>query len=118
MTAPDVRELVAAGRLTVSVPEAGAILGLGRTRSFELARDGALPGVRKLGERYFVSTVELLAWLGCDYYALATTEEVAAKGDDGDATTLTQSEGPRVTPRATATTAERTATARWRLPHP
>lgn len=67
MTAPDVREMVAAGRLTTDVETAGALLGLGRTRSFELARTGELPGVRKLGRRYLVSVAELLDFLGVPF---------------------------------------------------
>lgn len=70
MTGPDVRELIREGRVTVSVPEAGAILGIGRTRSFELARSGELPGVRKLGRRYVVALSELCAFVGLPFPAL------------------------------------------------
>jgi hypothetical protein len=70
VNAIDVRQLAAAGRLTVSVPEAGAILGLGRTRAFEMARDGSLPGIRRLGRRWIVSLPELCAYLGADFRSI------------------------------------------------
>lgn len=69
-TPPDVRALVAQGRLATDVETAGAILGRGRTRAFEMARDGSLPGVRKLGHRYVVSLAELCAFLAVPFPAL------------------------------------------------
>ena len=39
--------------LTYSVPEAGALLGLGRNAAYEAARCGELPSI-KIGSRIFV----------------------------------------------------------------
>jgi excisionase family DNA binding protein len=40
---------------TVTVEQAGAMLGIGRGLAYELAKRGELPGVLKLGGRYVVS---------------------------------------------------------------
>ncbi len=45
--------------LTMSVYEASVLLGIGRNLAYRLAREGSLPGVRKLGTRYIVSRTEL-----------------------------------------------------------
>ena len=42
------------GRLTLSVAEAGAMLGISRNLAYDLARRGELPGVIKLGQRRLV----------------------------------------------------------------
>jgi hypothetical protein len=43
----------------------GAILGIGRTKAYELARDGAFPvTVIRVGRRYLVPVAPLLALLG------------------------------------------------------
>jgi len=52
-----------AGRLTITVEEAAAILGLGRSAAYEAARRGELPS-RKLGRRVVVPVPLLLEWLG------------------------------------------------------
>lgn len=50
---------------TMSVPEAGAELGLGRNNSYELARQGEFPvRVLKIGSRYRVSRADLDRYLG------------------------------------------------------
>lgn len=50
---------------TLSVPEAGAELGLGRGTSYELARQGEFPvRVLKIGSRYRVSRADLDRYLG------------------------------------------------------
>jgi len=41
-------------RLTLSVAEAGAILGISRNLAYELARRGELPGIIKLGQKRLV----------------------------------------------------------------
>lgn len=41
--------------LTVSVPQAARMLGIGRSLAFDLARRGQLPGALKLGGRTVVS---------------------------------------------------------------
>lgn len=51
-------------RTTVTVEEAGELLGIGRGLAYRLARSGKLPGVLKLGGRYVVSVSRLLAALG------------------------------------------------------
>lgn len=50
---------------TMSVPEAGAELGLGRGTSYELARQGEFPvRVLKIGSRYRISRADLDRYLG------------------------------------------------------
>jgi excisionase family DNA binding protein len=46
------------GRETLSVEEAGRVLGIGRALSYELARRGELPAIR-LGHRLVVPRVAL-----------------------------------------------------------
>ena len=53
------------GRLTVDVPTAGRVLGLGRCASYEAARRGDLPTIR-IGRRILVPVVPLLAMVGID----------------------------------------------------
>jgi excisionase family DNA binding protein len=53
------------GRATISVEEAAAILGIGRSAAYEAARRGQLP-TRRLGRRLFVPVPALLRWLGAD----------------------------------------------------
>lgn len=48
-------------RLTVSVEEAGAMLGISRGSAYEAARRGDLPGVLRIGRRLVVSRARLLA---------------------------------------------------------
>ena len=43
-----------AERLTLSVAEAGAMLGISRNLAYELARRGELPGTIKLGQKRLV----------------------------------------------------------------
>ena len=50
-------------RLTYSIEEAQQLLGIGRSLAYELAQEGTLPGVRRLGRRYVVSKQALDAWL-------------------------------------------------------
>lgn len=50
---------------TISVPEAGDVLGLGRNKAYELARQGEFPvRVLKIGSRYRVSQADLERYLG------------------------------------------------------
>ena len=44
---------------TMSVEEAAAVLGIGRTVAYELARRGELPGVLRFGRRLVVSRAVL-----------------------------------------------------------
>lgn len=50
---------------TLSVPEAGDVLGLGRNKAYELARQGEFPvRVLKIGSRYRISRADLDRYLG------------------------------------------------------
>ena len=51
------------GRLTVTVDEAAAILGLGRSAAYEATRRGQIPS-RRLGRRIVIPVPLLLEWLG------------------------------------------------------
>ena len=51
--------------LTTDVETAGAILGIGRTKAYELAKNGEFPvTVLRIGRRYVVPTPEVLTLLG------------------------------------------------------
>jgi len=52
-----------AGKATITVEQAAAVLGLGRTAAYEAARRGEFP-TRKLGRRIVVPVPALLEWLG------------------------------------------------------
>ena len=61
LTVAQVQQLPAA----VDLVTAGRALGLGRTKSYQLARDGQFPcRVIRIGKSYLVPTAELLALLG------------------------------------------------------
>ena len=52
---------------TIDVETAGAILGIGRSKSYELAKAGEFPvRVLRIGRRYLVPTPALLDLLGID----------------------------------------------------
>ena len=51
------------GRATISVEEAAAILGIGRSAAYEAARRGQLP-TRRLGRRLLVPVPAFMRWLG------------------------------------------------------
>ncbi len=54
-------------KLTISVAEAAAMLGISRNLGYNLARQGKLPGVLKLGEkRLVVSKVAIERLLQCN----------------------------------------------------
>jgi excisionase family DNA binding protein len=57
-------------RLTCTVTEAAALLGISRTSAYELVRAGALPSLR-LGRRIVITRAALEEVLGC---ALPVTE--------------------------------------------
>jgi excisionase family DNA binding protein len=48
---------------TISVAQAGVLLGISRKTAYKLAKTGELPGVRKLGGRYKVVTHKLYEYL-------------------------------------------------------
>jgi len=48
------------GRLTLTVKETAAMLGISRNLAYQLAREGKLPGIIKLGDkRLVVSKMQL-----------------------------------------------------------
>jgi excisionase family DNA binding protein len=60
-TAASIGALV--GRTTLSVAEAGEVLGLGRSAAYEAVRRGDIPS-RRIGRRIVVPAPALLRWLG------------------------------------------------------
>ena len=52
--------------LTLTIPQAARLLGIGRTKAFEMARAGELPGVLRFGRAYRVSKPVLLRWIGAE----------------------------------------------------
>lgn len=51
--------------LTTDVATAGSILGIGRTKAYELAKNGEFPvAIVRVGRRYLVPTSALLTLLG------------------------------------------------------
>ena len=54
---------VTEARATLTVEEAAALLGIGRTAAYEAARRGQLP-TRRQGRRLLVPVPALLEWLG------------------------------------------------------
>ena len=56
---------VLAGRVTLSIEETAALLGIGRSAAYEAARRGEIP-TRRLGRRLLVPVPALLVWLGVE----------------------------------------------------
>jgi len=50
-------------RKTYSIPESARLIGIGKARAYEMARNGEMPGVLKVGNRYLVSRKVLDAWV-------------------------------------------------------
>jgi hypothetical protein len=51
--------------MTTDVATAGAILGIGRSKAYELAKTGEFPvAILRIGRRYLVPTSAILALLG------------------------------------------------------
>jgi hypothetical protein len=51
--------------MTTDVGTAGAILGIGRSKAYELAKSGEFPvAILRIGRRYLVPTSAILALLG------------------------------------------------------
>lgn len=78
-----------AGRLTITVPEAGQVLGIGRDAAYAAAERGEIP-VLHLGRRLVVPVPRLLHLLG----ALTDSEAGPATGP-ATATTSTPHQEPR-----------------------
>ncbi len=66
-------ERVLALGLTTDIVTVGSILGLGRNTMYELAREGELPFVHRLGSKYVVSVPRLMAYLNEDATSLKVT---------------------------------------------
>ena len=67
----------AAADATMSVEEAGRLLGIGRGTAYRAARDGQIPTLR-LGRRLVVPRARLLALLGISADVQPSTTEGAA----------------------------------------
>jgi excisionase family DNA binding protein len=63
--------------LTVTVPEAGRLLGIGRDAAYRAAERGEIPTL-KLGRRIVVPVPKLMELLGADSKHVATIPEPAA----------------------------------------
>ena len=51
--------------MTTDIATAGAILGIGRSKAYELAKNGEFPvAILRIGRRYLVPTSAILALLG------------------------------------------------------
>jgi hypothetical protein len=58
-------EAIRALGATTDLPTAGAILGVGRTKAYEMAREGSFPvPVLRIGRRIVVPTPTILTLLG------------------------------------------------------
>jgi hypothetical protein len=72
LTAAEIRALPA----VVDLLTAGRVLGVGRTKSYELARTGRFPcPVLRVGRSYLVPTAGLLTLLGLDHPQHPTESE-------------------------------------------
>lgn len=69
------------GKMTITVPEAGKVLGIGRDAAYAAAERGEIPTL-KFGHRLVVPVPKLLAMLGADRSPL---NEVVKESDIGDA---------------------------------
>ncbi|MER7278012.1 DNA-binding protein [Dactylosporangium sp. NPDC000244] len=64
---------------TVDIETAGAVLGIGRSKSYELAKAGDFPvRVLRIGRRYLVPTNLLLKLLGVDQDTESSRQPAAA----------------------------------------
>ncbi len=52
-------------RLTVTIPEAAAMLGISRNLAYDLAKRGVLPGVIRLGSKRLVVSRRVLERVLC-----------------------------------------------------
>jgi hypothetical protein len=72
LTPAEIRSLPA----VVDLVTAGRALGLGRTKTYQLARAGRFPcRILRVGKNYLVPTADLLALLGLDTPSLDTGEQ-------------------------------------------
>ncbi|WP_062385917.1 excisionase family DNA-binding protein [Demequina iriomotensis] len=52
-------------RPTITVTEAGQLLGVSRGSAYDAVRDGTIPSIR-VGRRYVIPTARFLALIGAD----------------------------------------------------
>lgn len=64
-------------RVTITVEEAAALLGIGRSAAYEAARRGQLP-TRRVGRRLLVPLPALLEWLGAPGAAAEVANNTAS----------------------------------------
>ena len=69
---------------TMSVEEAAAALGIGRTTAYELARRGELPGALRLGRRLVVSRTALDRLLAGDTPTLTAAHPAGGRDDSAN----------------------------------
>ena len=62
---PDLYALMAAGRMTLTPEEAGAVLGIGRSIAYRAVRNNEIPSIR-IGKRVVVPIPALLKFLGAE----------------------------------------------------
>jgi hypothetical protein len=71
---------------TVDIETAGAVLGIGRSKSYELARAGEFPvRVLRIGRRYLVPTNLILKLIGVDNDAVDARSQAGAGSQAGAA---------------------------------
>lgn len=81
MTAEQIRQLPA----VVDLVTAGAVLGLGRTKTYQLAKAGDFPcRIIRVGKAYLVPTAALLALLGLDGGGTAPSTHSGPPGRHAD----------------------------------
>jgi predicted DNA-binding transcriptional regulator AlpA len=85
------------GRATVTLEQALPFYGVGRTTGYGLAKQGRLPGCRRLGGRWVVVVPALLAWLG----AHPTDDGAPAEDCTGAPSSSSPSPTPGTTPATT-----------------
>lgn len=90
MSAFNVRELLASGRLVLSVEEAAAALGVARSTAYQATRTGDLPS-RRIGRRVVIPIASLLTWLG--------DEGVSTNGDGAHPTGPTEAGNDESAPK-------------------
>lgn len=91
------------GRVTITVPEAGQLLGIGRDAAYAAAHRGEIPTL-KLGRRLVVPTHVLLRLLGITEDSQAGVPENSEAGPDTGpaiASTSTPASGVRLVQNAT-----------------
>ena len=67
MQATGVSNSTQTAKRTYSIPEAARIIGIGKNRAYEMAHDGTMPGLLKVGNRYMVSRKALDAFVDGEF---------------------------------------------------